>query len=855
MNAIDPRSKNYTQFVAEKIVTFRAACLDSLAYREMNYRQQEVQDAGPDSSTWIFRHESYKKWLNEGGGLLWVKGKPGSGKSTLMKKIFKSINEYMPSTCVRLAYFFHKRGSSLQQTPVGMFRTILHQLLSQVPLVGGDFQQLWEQKKMWNIGPEQDWKWRIEELREVFSSTLLAAAKCHTITVFIDALDEAGDLSSRETVQYFHKLNECLSQFKAATSICFSCRHFPIFVVRNVFEVCVENENQADIERYVCAELESSLDTDELEANSNKPANVLQNLISNKASGVFLWAVLVVPMVITQYNNGEPLDIILNTLAEVPSDLGEMYKHILTEVLNPKCKPRTLRLMQWICLSKQPLSVTEIRFAMASDDSSVHPALNSCCEAKGFIENDEKMKRQIITLSGGLAEVHYHDRHPTVQFIHESVNDFLLKEGFMFLDPSSQDPVGKGHRQISTSCLNYIKFNDLLSCTHLEEIPIFNHFKKTKNMKSAFPFFDYATRYLFQHLAEAEGLGIPNGDLPRRFEWPEQRIFHCWKNLSFILGFGGEAWKDFRIKLDDMTLLHVAAAWNLNSTVKALLENGVAIEEMDQYGNTALHHAATWGNEQIIQTLLAENAELDAKNQQNETALFQAAKHGHEAAMKLLIKRGADIENRSNKSESALKVACLHGNYREVLVLLDAGANVNAQGGYCGNALQAASYYGFEAIVSVLLQKGANVSAQGGTYGNALQAASRGNNLSIVKLLLENGAEVNAQGGYCENALLAASSHGSEAIVSALLRKGADANAPSKYHGNVLQAASSENNTSIVKLLLENGAEVNARGGRYGSALNAALTENHKSIVKLLLEHGAIDTRSKQEENEIDSEQ
>lgn len=77
--------------------------------------------------------------------------------------------------------------------------------------------------------------------------------------------------------------------------------------------------------------------------------------------------------------------------------------------------------------------MTEIRFAMVSDDSSVHPALNSCSEAKGFIENDKKMEKQIITLSGGLAEVKHLDRpiyvnrDITVQFIHQSVNDFLFK--------------------------------------------------------------------------------------------------------------------------------------------------------------------------------------------------------------------------------------------------------------------------------------------------------------------------------------------------------------------------------------------------------------------------------------------
>lgn len=145
----------------------------------MNYRQQEIQNAAEDSSSWIFNHKSYTAWLKEGCGLFWIKGKPGSGKSTLMKQIF---HKYKLQQCVRLAFFFHRRGNTLQQSPVGMFRTLLHQLLSQLSLFEAEFECLWKKKRIWEIKREKDWEWRVEELREVFSSALLAAANIHNIT-------------------------------------------------------------------------------------------------------------------------------------------------------------------------------------------------------------------------------------------------------------------------------------------------------------------------------------------------------------------------------------------------------------------------------------------------------------------------------------------------------------------------------------------------------------------------------------------------------------------------------------------------------------------------------------------------
>ncbi len=57
----------------------------------MNYRRQDAQRAYANTCSWITRHDSYSTWLSEAHGLLWIKGKPGSGKSTLMEYLLRGF--------------------------------------------------------------------------------------------------------------------------------------------------------------------------------------------------------------------------------------------------------------------------------------------------------------------------------------------------------------------------------------------------------------------------------------------------------------------------------------------------------------------------------------------------------------------------------------------------------------------------------------------------------------------------------------------------------------------------------------------------------------------------------------------
>jgi hypothetical protein len=49
--------------------------LQSLAFPEMNLRENAIETEAPETCAWILKHETYTTWLSERKGLLWIKGK------------------------------------------------------------------------------------------------------------------------------------------------------------------------------------------------------------------------------------------------------------------------------------------------------------------------------------------------------------------------------------------------------------------------------------------------------------------------------------------------------------------------------------------------------------------------------------------------------------------------------------------------------------------------------------------------------------------------------------------------------------------------------------------------------------
>ncbi|KAJ5659608.1 hypothetical protein N7507_006059 [Penicillium longicatenatum] len=799
-------------------------------------RRENIEPCHTNTCQWILDSEKYQSWKRESRGLLWIKGKPGAGKSTLMAFLHGKLESLQNgSQGIQLDFFFTARGTEMQRTPLGMIRSLLNQVFDRDATVRPQIREAYEQRCRQFGYHESQWEWPRLVLEELLASVILASASRQHVTVFVDALDEAGAESAQQVAAYFHRLIDRAETKNAAIRICISCRHYPIVGGAQAVEIHIEQYNQEDIATYINDTL---IETEVKDDTSEDIRQTLVKQLIQQANGVFQWARLIIPLTRQRILEGESVDDIYCWLRKVPAGLEDIYQYILNEVIEVRNLEQSFLLFQWVSLAERPLTVREMRYALAGNNAQITRAPKTWEKINGFVESDERMKRKIKALSGGLAEiVSSGASNEIVQVVHQSVNDFLRAKGLAALSdnigasspvPERKTIILQCQANLYRSCLVYLA---LLSIRG--NISRDSQGKKGDLIQNN-PLLAYATVNLFIHAEKAAYCRVltllNEQDIL-------QQVLDRWVQIYQILDRYDPACPP-----KGTTIIHMAAAANLVDIIERMSlesENSEDLATKDANGNTAFHLAARYGHVIVGRILREKAVDCDLTNGQGKTPLTEAASYGRTDFVEWLLLEGVKLEARVGKGESALQAASLEGHRNVVEILLRAGANVNTPGGEYGNALQAAAYGGNSEIVQILLDAGANINAQGGEFGNALQAAAYGKNSEIVQILLDAGANVNAQGGRYGNALQAAAYRGNSEIVQILLDAGANVNAQGGRYGNALQAAAYRGNSEIVQILLDAGANVNARGGEFGNALQAAAYVENNEIMQILLDAGA----------------
>ncbi|KAL8364666.1 hypothetical protein RB595_003784 [Gaeumannomyces hyphopodioides] len=483
-------------------------CLRSLAFPQMHNRSHDIDRAVTGTCEWLLGHKTYRSWAACDRGLLWIKGKPGSGKSTLLK--YALDNGAMSSagkTTLVLSFFFHGRGHELQRTPLGLYRSLLHQALSQIPDALPDLVDAFEKNRKEFGQPGEKWQWHPNELRRFFESSLPKVLETRPVWLFVDALDECGEQNAVGLVEWFQSLLQSSPSLGLQFRVCFTCRHYPILALEDgAFEICLEHQNREDISTYV---------RNQLSTFSKRTSPTIPALITARAQGVFMWARLVVKQTLDLERDGEPLGVIEAAIRSIPEDLDALYRTLLQNMGSG-----SLKLIQWICFSTRPLTTDELQWAMAVDPNGTHKSLDECQRSDDFITND-KIDRRIKALSRGLAEIVPSSDAQVVQFIHQSVKDFFVETGLSFLD-SSTSVIGMAHHRLSKICIRYLA---------MEEIG-----QSTSYGRRDFPFLHYATTSWAAHARQSDVRGVHHEDILECFAWPSTALVELWVYIYGILG-------------------------------------------------------------------------------------------------------------------------------------------------------------------------------------------------------------------------------------------------------------------------------------------------------------------------------
>ncbi|KAF2969306.1 hypothetical protein GQX73_g4257 [Xylaria multiplex] len=358
----------------------RQVLFDSLQFDEMGARELNIKKAHAQTCIWFLNTSEYINWTQKNAphnnSFLWIKGKPGAGKSTLMKFLLGRLRSKVKNTKrkeVLLSFFFNARGHDREKTTTGLYRSLLAQLLKARP----DLRYVLDDLQIGH-------RWTTESLKSVFGEAVQGLGD-DSLIFLIDALDECEEAQIRDMVSFLSGPEIIQNRVR----ICLASRHYPHITVRTAVDIILESQggHDEDIESYL---------NSVLMIGDSPLAEQIRHDLRVKASGVFMWVVLVVGILNKEYDAGRP-HTLRERIQQLPKDLHDLFRDILTRDNNNM--NGLLLCMQWILFAQQPLTPKQLYFAILS---GMEPDKLEDCHL-GHISEDD-MKRYILDNSKGLAE-------------------------------------------------------------------------------------------------------------------------------------------------------------------------------------------------------------------------------------------------------------------------------------------------------------------------------------------------------------------------------------------------------------------------------------------------------------------
>ncbi|KAF5643144.1 hypothetical protein F52700_2859 [Fusarium sp. NRRL 52700] len=461
--------------------------IQSLRFNGMDTRRECISLPSTNTGQWLFQDPIFRTWKQSTlpkHRLLFIKGKPGAGKSTLMKEAVRKTKSELQGRGCCASFFINMRGDSLECSPSGILRSLLCQLLTYYESLRINHQSEAAIRLMHNICEKavllsKTWSdGRMESLLTDILKVLFFERI--PVYIFVDALDELGSGAERHVVTFW--MNYVQSQRFNSTQVCLSCRHFPNISTAGCLELIVDAHNDYDILTYINLRLKSHIHQEE----EHWRAELLKKIFS-MSTGVFLWVVLVIDAVCSKYDEGYSLRALIRLVEDTPIELKELYAQTISTLAESE-KMLALRLFQWATGSARPLRLDEWHHVLAFITAWSPKSLKEWRESVMFTENDFQLERKIKTLSRGLLEIsstqfdtvtgketgtssvnagagsldHGQGSARVVQVIHESVHDFLMVQGgFELLGWTGTSIIADCHCMIAVACLNYLNIPEL----------------------------------------------------------------------------------------------------------------------------------------------------------------------------------------------------------------------------------------------------------------------------------------------------------------------------------------------------------------------------------------------------------
>ena len=624
--------------------------------------------------------------------------------------------------------------------------------------------------------------------------------------------------------------------------------------------------------------------------------------------------------------------VLRHALRSLPETLDETYDRILLNI-PPEYEREAYSALQYLALAPCSVSVADVAEAVAIDrDCHTFDPEDRLADPFDIVE----VLSSLVTYSSAQIALNLDEgsscryagaeRATGLRLSHYSVKEYLLSDRLRSKGASKfHISIYEAHKCIAEACLTYLLWFDHPGSVSLDFI-------------LEFPFGLYAARYWHRHARIAyRSLELrPEGkdnltrmcvDLlnpersssfinwlklsdPHRFrqgtnyertleEMPTPLFYACYLGLrevaEILVGAGADLiGSSSGNNMPRATPLNGAINGGNEAIVSLLLDCGMDVNFVSEWGRTPLHQAASYGDEAMVKLLITYGAHVEARTgpiipesaiqlpaedpvkefyefnglpadvetrQKISLSLtkylmkkhmFLESQHfeanpindwtgfGYGSLLGVLLYAGDEVERDSATGWTPLHEASSSGHERVVRQLQLSGADVEAKTRYGWTAMHFAAWHGYKAVVQQLVDEGASIDVKN-VYGwTPLHSASFRGHEDIVQLLLDRGADIEAETAYGWTVVFGAFADGGhENMLALLLEKGADPNAHNSYGSTLLVNAArvGAGAEAAVRLLLHRGADPSIKTVYGSTAIQEAYLRGHNTIARLLRSH------------------
>lgn len=386
-----------------------AGFLTDLYYDSIDARKSAILSADAATCAWIW-NTNFIDWLRADAptsNVFWICGKPGSGKSTLIKYLSscRELRLQLPQEDWTMINFFFdfRLKDGIGNTFEGLLRSLVIQVIEQLPDLPLALRATTKPAQM-----------SIPALKEIFEKILRTPGLL--LFIIVDGLDEySGNM--RLLLDFF-----LLCSNRANVRLCLASRpHAIIETMLSSQSLQMSEHNSDGIRKYI------DLAVKTFEADfSQKRWKVIRKNIEKRAEGVILWVCLVIEEVLQAISAGDTMEEIQLLLDEIPDALDALYQRILDNI--PSKRATEAAIIYWLISAvERPLNVALLHSMIAF-------IRYECCHDLQIVGSDDErtFERRLRSTLGALLHLQRQDQtysESNIGLLADRVNKSLMEYG------------------------------------------------------------------------------------------------------------------------------------------------------------------------------------------------------------------------------------------------------------------------------------------------------------------------------------------------------------------------------------------------------------------------------------------